>query len=235
VADTLRNRSFRKLSLDSKLAISVSGALLVLGVLVYLVIELASPATLGPLTFGEKVMVSLLQSATPRSAGLSVLDMSGLSGAVLFFTMFLMLVGGTSGSVTGGIKVTTFGVLVMTAVNLVRGRENIEVFGRQLSKQTVYRAITFLVAYFGAIGIFVLVMSLTEVFPIDWIFFEVFSAVGTVGLSTGITPDLSAAGRVMIIAAMFIGRLGPLSLMALLDHRKQPAVISYPQETVRLG
>lgn len=233
--DIMRKRSFARFSLDSKIVLSVSAVLLIIGTLFYFIIEFSGPRTLGTLPVPQKILVSFVQAVVPRTAGFTAIDIGSLKQVSLFFTMFLMLIGGASGSVAGGIKVATLGILVITAVNLVRGRENIEVFGRQLTRQTVYRAMTLVIFYLGAVSLTVIVLSLTEAFPIEKVIFETFSAFSTVGLSTGITSELSAAGRIIITIAMFLGRLGPISLMAVIEHRKQPLDISYPQETIRLG
>lgn len=158
-----------------------------------------------------------------------------MSQVALFFTMFLMFVGGASGSTAGGLKVNTFGVLVITAINVVKGNESISAFGKQLTRQTIFKAMTLFLFYLGLTFILVLILSVTETFPFDKIFFESFSALCTVGLSTGITPELSTAGKFIIVAAMFIGRLAPLTFMAILARRHQQAIIEYPREDVRLG
>lgn len=234
-ADLVKKRSFVRLALETKIILVTTGSLLVLGILFYLIAESSNPATLGPLSAPQRILVAFFQSVTPRTAGFSAIDVGGLTQISLFFTMFLMFIGGAAGTVSGGSKVNTLGVLVVTVLNVVRGRENIQAFGRQIARQTVYRALALVLFYLFLVGIFVALLSSTERFPIDKIFFEAFSAVGTVGLSTGITPHLSVAGKVIIVFAMFIGRLMPLSFMVFLAHRKRPVDIGYPTETIRLG
>ncbi len=234
-ADLVKKRSFTKLALDTKIVLVTTGSLLVLGTIFYLIAESANPATMGPLTFFQKILNSFFQSVTPRTAGFSAIDVGGLKQISLLFTMFLMFIGGASASTAGGVKVNTLGVLVTTLVNVVRGKESIEAFGRQLTMQTVYRALSLCLFYLGIVGIFVTLLTITEKFPIDNILFETFSAMGTVGLSTGITPDLSIAGRMIIIFAMFIGRLAPLGFIVFLTHRRQPVDMGYPHENIRLG
>ncbi len=235
LADIAGRRRFGKLSFESKIVLSVTGSLLVLGTLFYMVAEYSGLETLGPLSFPQKLLNAFFQSVTNRTAGFSTFDIGALSQLSLFATMFQMCIGGAAGSVAGGVKVNTFGVLAITIINIIRGKDNVEAFGRQLTRQTVYRALTLLVLYIGAAGIFVTLLSITEIFPLEEILFETFSALGTVGLSTGITPDLSYGGRFIIIMTMFAGRLGPLTLMAFLVRRKQPTVIEYPYEPIRLG
>lgn len=235
VADLFRNRGFIKLSLDSKIVLVATLSLLILGTLFYLAAEYSEPLTLGQLSFPEKILVAFFQSVTPRTAGFTAVDVGSIRQVTLFFTMVLMFIGGAAGSTAGGVKVNTLGVLAVTVRSLVRGRGNIEVFGRQLTKDNVFRAVTLSFFYLGSVGIVALALSITETFPFDNILFETFSALGTVGLTTGITPDLSIAGRLIIIIAMFAGRLGPIALMATLVRREQPADMDYPRETIRLG
>jgi trk system potassium uptake protein TrkH len=233
--DTISKRSFVKLVFESKIVLVTSGALLALGLLFYLIAEFSSPDTLGPLSFIKKVLGAFFLSVSTRTAGFATFDCGELSQVSLFFTMFLMCIGGAAGSTAGGAKVNTLGVIAITILSVIRGKDNIEAFGRQLPRQTIYRALTLLLLYLITAGIIVTILSITEEFPIESIFFETFSAMSTVGLSTGITPDLSTAGRIIIVIAMFIGRLGPLALMALLVHRKQPTTLEYPYESIRLG
>ncbi len=233
--DIIRKRgSLGRLFLDSKMVLLVTLSLLVLGTIFYLIVEYFQPAVLGPMQFPQKILEAFFITVN-RTSGFSTVDIASLQQISLFFMMFLMFVGGAAGSVAGGIKVTTFGILMITAINLMRGKENICAFGRQLTKQTIYRATVLCMFYLGFLGIIVLALSATERFPIDNILFEAFSALGTVGLSTGITPDLSTAGRVIVVIAMFCGRLGPLALIAYLVHHREPVDLEHPHESVRMG
>lgn len=234
-ADLARKRSFVRLTLDTKIVLVTSGCLLALGTLFYLAAEHSNPATLGPISTPDKISVAFFQSASPRTAGFNAIDIGGLKQISLFFTMLLMFIGGAAGSVSGGVKVNTIGVLAATVLSVFKGRENVEAFGRQVARQTVYRALSIFLLYLGVVCVVVTLLSITEDFAVDKLLFEAFSALGTVGLSTGITPDLSIPGKIIISIAMIIGRLAPLSLMVFLLHRRRPADISYPHETIRLG
>ena len=191
IADILKNRKFNKLALDSKIVIFTSLALIIGGTLFYLIFEFGGPSTLGPLSFPQKILGAFFQSVTVRTAGFSSFDTGSLSQLAIFFTIFLMFVGGTTGSTAGGVKVNTFGTLVITVINMIRGRENISAFGRQINKQIVYRAMTLAMSYLATAGLIVILLTITENFPIDKLIFETFSALGTVGQTTGITPYLS--------------------------------------------
>jgi trk system potassium uptake protein TrkH len=234
-ADMVRNRRFIKLSLDTKIVLVTTLSLLVIGTLFYFIAEFSNPETLGQLSFPQKIIGALFLSVTPRTAGFANVNIGALHQVSLLFTMFLMFIGGAAGSTAGGIKVNTFGVLVITAINVIKGKDTIEAFGRQITKQTVFRALVVPIFYLLVLFFIVILLSITETFPVDNILFETFSALSTVGLSTGITPDLSIIGRLIITAAMFIGRLGPLALMAFLVRRHQPTDVEYPHETIRFG
>jgi trk system potassium uptake protein TrkH len=128
--------------------------------------------------------------------------------------------------------VNTFGILVATIISLFRGRSHVNAFGREFLNQQIYRAMTLLMLSLGLVATIVLLLSITENFPFINILFETVSAFGTVGLTTGITPDLSMIGRITIIITMFIGRLGPLTLVSTIVHGQQAIVTRYPEEVI---
>lgn len=235
VDDMLVTRSLKRLSTDSKVVLVTTLSLLTLGTLAILLAEWSKPATIGGLSLPQRLLGAFFQSATSRSAGFSVVDVGKMAELSLFFTMFLMFVGGASGSTTGGIKVGTFAVLVITALSTLRGKEYTGAFGREFIDQNIHRALALVMFYLGLIGAAVLALSITEQFGLVNLLFEATSALGTVGLSTGITPELSAAGRLIITASMFVGRLGPLALVSALVQRQRPAEYRYPKAMVRIG
>jgi trk system potassium uptake protein len=235
IIDIIRRRRFSKMSLDSKVVLVATLVLLVISTVFIFVIEYASPQTLGPLSLPQKWLVAFTQAVVPRTAGFSIINVGQLKEITLFFTIFLMFIGGSAGSTAGGLKVNAAGVIFLTVINTLRGNENVSAFGRQITREIIQRAVTLFTVYLGMVSLVCLALSLTESFPVDKILFESVSAMGTVGLSTGITPDLSTTGRIIITITMFIGRLGPLTLMAVLAHRQHAAIVEYPHETVRLG
>ncbi len=235
VDDVLASRSFSRLSTDSKIVLVTTISLLALGTIFLLLAEFSNPATLGALSFPQKLLVAFFQSVTPRTAGFSAIDVGKMLEPSLFFTMFLMFVGGASGSTAGGVKVNTFGVLVSAALSSTRGKESPGAFGRDFTAGNVYRALALVLLYLGLLAAVVLALSITEKFGFVNLLFETFSALGTVGLTTGITPELSVAGRLIITVAMFVGRLGPLTFISVLTERQQPITYRYPKETVRIG
>ena len=238
VWDVVKQRSFRRLSLDSKMVITVTAFLLIVGTVVLLAMEYNNPDTLGPMTLPQKVLNAFFQSVTPRTAGFNVIFVGRMTAYSLFFTIMLMFVGGASGSTAGGIKVNTFGVLLAAVSSSLQGREHAGAFGRELRPQQVHRALAVAMLALGLVGVVTLALTITEEesdFQFIQILFETVSAFGTVGLSTGITPALTLAGKSIVIATMFAGRLGPLTLALSLVRSQRATGYRYPQDQVRIG
>jgi trk system potassium uptake protein len=233
--DVFRKRRFRRLSLDSKLVIVMTVALLALGTIVLLAMEYNNPDTLGPMPLPQKLLNAFFQSVTPRTAGFNVISIGMMTAYSLFFTIMLMFVGGASGSTAGGVKVSTFGVLLATVWSSLKGKEHAEAFGRELRPQQIHRALAVAMLSLGLVAVVVLILSITEDKDFIKILFETVSAFGTVGLSTGITPALTLAGKFIIIVTMFAGRLGPLTLALSLVHSQRSTRYRYPQDQVRIG
>lgn len=235
IENTLRSRGIKHSSVDTKIILLITAILLALGTIVVLLAEFNNPQTLGPMPLPAKIVNAFFQSVTSRTAGFNTFSTAAMNTYVLFFTMILMFVGGASGSTAGGIKVNTFGLIVMTIWNTVRGREHPGVFGREFPIQQVFRALTVLGLSMGIISLVVLILSTTEGSRFINILFESVSAFGTVGLTTGITPELSLTGRLVIIITMFIGRLGPLTITMALAKAQRTSMYRYPTEIVRIG
>ena len=226
----------KRMRLQTKIVLSVSAALIVLGALSILVFERYA-AGAGSQT-ENTITNALFQSITARTAGFNTVDISAMSPSGKFILILLMFIGGSPGSTAGGIKTVTLAVIVMAAIAALRKRQEVEMFRRSVRVVVVGRAVTvtllFAVVLFGG----TLVLSITEnsnSFTMSDIMFEAASALGTVGLSTGITSLLTSAGKLIIISMMLIGRLGPLTLLAALTFNLKPAKYNYPQEAVIVG
>ena len=226
----------KRMQLQSKIVLSVSACLIVFGMLAILLFE--PFAGTGSPVKHTGVLDALFQSITARTAGFNTVDISTLSPSSKFILILLMFVGGSPGSTAGGIKTVTLAVVVMTAIAALRKRQEVEMFKRSVRIVVVGRAITvvllFVVVLFGAM----LTLSITESskgFAMSDIFFETSSALGTVGLTTGITASLTTAGKMIIILVMLIGRLGPLTLLAVLTFNLKPARYNYPDEAIIVG
>ncbi|MCX6012935.1 MAG: Trk family potassium uptake protein, partial [Chloroflexi bacterium] len=200
-----------------------------------LIAEYSNPDTLGPLAFPHKLLVSFFHSVTPRTAGFNSIDVSRMMISTVLFSIFLTFIGGASGSTAGGVKVNTFGMLMGIVWSSLKGKKHPGVFGREFTIENISQGITLITIYLTVAIIAIFTLSITEGFGFLNLVFEVFSALGTVGLTTGITPNLSIAGEVIIIVVMFIGRLGPLTLALSLRQRWQPVEYRYPEDIVRIG
>jgi len=235
VADVMGSRRFRRLSLDSKIVLTTTAVLLATGMVIILVTEYNNPSTLGSMAFPGKLLNAFFHSVTSRTAGFSTLDIGGIADFSLFFTVILMFVGGAAGSTAGGIKVNTFGMIGATIWSSIKGRQYAGAFDREFKPDQVNRALAVVMLSLALVAVVVLALTIIEDFKFLNLLFETVSGFGTVGLSTGITPGLSSAGRLIIAATMFIGRLGPLTLALSLIQRQQPATYRYPEDQVRIG
>jgi len=235
-------KSERKLSFHSRFTLAFTGVLLIIGTLLFLGLEWGD--TLSGLRWHDKMLASFFQSVTPRTAGFNTVPIGLTSNATLFLLLLLMFIGGAPGSCAGGVKVTTFGVLLVLAVSRIRGRQDAVIFGRRISERSVTKAMSILTLGVAVLVISTFLLLTVEVGTISFsraqgefiqLFLEAVSAFGTVGLSTGITSDLSNAGRLIITLLMFIGRLGPLTIAVAIAARIRRTVIRYPEEKVMVG
>lgn len=235
VGDALSRRRWSRMALETKLVLSATVALLIGGTLLIAFTEWANPATLGALPAEQRMLNALFESATLRTAGFSALDTGAFAEATLFVVMALMFIGGASGSTAGGIKVNTFAVLLVTIISTVRGQPSTVAFGRRIQHGVVYNALA--VALLAIAWVFVTGLGLTLTTDATFVqtLFEAVSAFGTVGATTGITPDLTEPARAITALAMFVGRLGPLTLVLALAARARPVLFRPAVESVRIG
>ncbi len=235
IMDTIKARRFSKLTLNSKIVLTTTAILLSIGTVFYLIAESGNPATLGPLSLPYKLLNAFFHAVTPRSAGFSTISVGAMRYYSLFFTMVLMFIGGATASGAGGIKVSTLGLLIITVISTIRGHAQPRAFGRELHVQQIYRALAIVIIYLLIVAIAIILLTITEDFDFLRVSFETVSAAGTVGLSMGITPMLSTAGRLIVTVLMFSGRLGPLTLAVSLLEREHSSRYHFPQEIVSLG
>ena len=210
--EILREHRPRKWSVYTCLVLITTGILLFSGMVVTCVLEWNNPCTLGSLSFGEKMLAALFQSVTLRTAGFAGLDQALLTPASKGVSVFLMLIGGSSGSTAGGLKTVTFVVLLMFLWNRMRGRHTVSVFHRTIADSHVLNAITIFMLMTGLAFIGGIVICATSGVDFADGLYEAVSAIGTVGLSTGITPGLHPAAKVMLILFMYFGRVGVLTI-----------------------
>jgi trk system potassium uptake protein TrkH len=220
-----------KMQLQTRIVLATSCALIVAGTLAIIIFGRST----GPL---EGFTGALFQSITARTAGFNTIDIGSMSAAGKLVLIVLMFIGGSPGSTAGGIKTVTFLVIIMVVYATLLKKRNVEIFKRSVRPVVVGRAITVTVLFAAVLLFGTLLLSLTESengFTVEDIMFETASALGTVGLSTGITPDLTTMGKLIIIATMLIGRLGPLTLLASLMFNLKPAGYDYPSEPIIVG
>jgi trk system potassium uptake protein TrkH len=232
---TMTNRQPLALTLQTKIVLTTSAILIVLGTIMLMLLE--HYVGQGSARSGG-FLGALFQSITARTAGFNTVDIGSLSPASQFILILLMFVGGSPGSTAGGIKTVTLAVIVMTAIAALRKRSEVEIFGRSVRVVIVGRAITVTMLFVAVLFAATLALTITERashFQMSQIFFEAGSALGTVGLTTGITPKLTTAGKLIIIIVMLVGRLGPLTLLAALTFNIRPAKYNYPVEPIIVG
>jgi len=232
----------KRLSLHTKVVLSVTALLLGLGTLVLFLLE--GRNTLRGLSLPDKILVSYFQAVTPRTAGFNTIDYSFATNSTLFFTTILMFIGASPGSTGGGVKTSTFGILLAMVKTWFQGQERVHLFNRTLPREVIAKALSVIVVAAAIIFFFTTILLMTELRAVSYIhsrgqflelFFEVVSAFGTVGLSIGATPKLTFAGKLLIILLMFIGRLGPLTLAIALAHKEAKGKFQYPEENVMIG
>ncbi|MBB5467411.1 trk system potassium uptake protein TrkH [Paraburkholderia sp. CI2] len=228
-------RGARRLSLHTRLTLVVTGVLLLGGFLALLLFEWTNPKTLGPMPFGEKLLSAAFASVSARTAGFNSLDVGAMRHESWALHFFLMFVGGGSAGTAGGVKIGTIAILALLVIAEIRGRGDIEAFGRRVSVSAQRQAIT--VVALGAVMITVgtlIILHITD-FPTDQVIFEVVSAFSTVGLSTGITGDLPAPAQFVIITLMYVGRVGTITFATSLILVERRAQYSYPEEHPIVG
>lgn len=221
VIETIKTRKQRKnsnhsffyhLSLHSRLALVITGLLLFIGFVFILVLESGNPATIKAFSWPERMMASFFQSVTLRTAGFFTVDFANMTQGSQFISILLMFIGGSPGGTAGGIKTVTVGILMLQVFATVRGREDVEVFNRHIPADVIKRALSVIMIALLVVMSVTLILTVTENADFMTIAFEVVSAFATVGLSMGLTADLTEIGKIIICITMFIGRLGPVTI-----------------------
>ncbi len=223
-------------TLHTRMALVATGILVLVGAGGIAALEWSNPATLGALDPAARPMAAAFQGLTPRTAGFHVLEPADLTPASQVLTMALMFIGGNPSSTAGGVKTTTVAVLLLAAWAAVRNRASTITFGRSISGPLLARAAAVVTLALGVVTLAIFALAVSEVgVPLPVLAFEAFSAFGTVGLSMGVTPDLSAAGRLVIVALMLLGRVGLLTVGLALAAASPERPLRYPNEDVIIG
>jgi trk system potassium uptake protein TrkH len=236
-----RRRTWSRLSLHTKLVLTATGALLLLGTVLILVMEWNN--TLRPLPVHQKFLAAFFQSITTRTAGFNTLHIGQLANETLFVMILLMFIGASSGSCGGGVKTGTFATLVVLALSRLRGQRRPQAFRRSISDASMARAISVVLISAFVVIATTMILLMTELGAVSHpesrgkfleLLFEAVSGFGTVGLSTGITPALTLVGKLTLIVVMFTGRLGPL-VIALAISRRKAVSFHYAEENIMIG
>jgi trk system potassium uptake protein TrkH len=232
VGHLARGRRHR-LMVHSKLVLTMMAGLLLFGTLAYLGLEWSNPRTLGPLPLWDKLLASFFQSVTTRTAGFNTLDYGAMGLPVLFISILLMFIGANPGSTGGGIKTSTFYVMMASAWSMVRGRRDIALFKRRIDTETVLRAMTVGLLSIGLVNVMLIALLLLNSRPdvlFVQLFFETVSAFGTVGLSMNTTPLLNPDQHMVLILLMFLGRIGPLTFAVAFSRPEGTELVRYPAD-----
>jgi len=223
-SDIINIRKFEKMTMHAKLALTVTGFLLIIGFVLFFIFEYNNPKTMGNLSLPGKLMAAFFQSVTPRTAGYNTIDIAALTTPSLFLTMLFMFIGASPGSTGGGIKTTTFAIIILTVVSVLYGKKDVTVFKRSILGPAIRRSISVIVIALGIVIFMIFVLLCTEPeASFETVVFEVLSAFGTVGLTTGLTPHLSIGGKIAISITMFVGRLGPLTVAYAISRSEKRA------------
>lgn len=229
-----------RVSIHTRLVLGTTAALIVGGWLLFAAFEWYH--TLGELPVWARLVNALFLSVAPRTAGFNSIDYAQATARTNFLTILLMSIGGSSGSTAGGLKTTTFAIIALLAWSRFRGRQVISIWGRSIPEDTIHRAVGLFVIMFATVTVSIFILATSEI-NVGWKFgflhymFEAVSAFNTVGLSMGPTAELTATGRITMIALMFLGRVGPLTVAAALAHRPSAGTrkFRYAYEDVVVG
>ncbi|MBP1586952.1 MAG: Trk family potassium uptake protein [Clostridia bacterium] len=235
VWDDLRKHKFRwkRYRLQTKCVLFMTAVLVLGGAILYFIFERNATGAGRPL--GERVLTAFFSSVTARTAGFNTTDTASLSGPSTVLSYILMFIGGNSGSTAGGVKTTSVLVVLVFAICGIRREHGANIFGRRLNEDSLRQAVYIIAANLSAAILATLVIGAIQDFPVDQLLFETFSAIGTVGISAGITSSLNLGSRLVIILLMYMGRVGSISFgLALLEKKARPAV-TYPTESVIVG
>lgn len=233
--DVLQKRCFRRLKLHSKMVLTVTGLLIGIGMIGFALLESRNPATLGSLSTGDAFWASFMQSVSPRTAGFNSVDLNSLRVPTMILTIFLMFIGASPASTGGGIKTTTFALLLLNIWQVVRGKSECEIFGRRIGEETLFQA--FAITSLSLLWVAFATLALTCLEDTSFLAaaFEVVSAYATVGLSTGLSQHIGTASKIILILSMYAGRVGFMTFALALAANKPSGHIHYPKENIIIG
>lgn len=234
--------AIRRLSLHGKIVYTTTAVLIFGSALFFLLCEFENTETMAQLPMGSKVLASFMQAVTARTAGFNTIDQGSMTDASKIMTVLLMFIGGSPGGTAGGIKTVTMSVLVIAVISVIKGSRTTHCYERRIPFETLQKSLAvFFISLSAVIGITMLLTftesGMTGAHEFMDLLFEVTSALGTVGVTTGVTPHLSVAGKMIIALAMFMGRIGPISIVIALSRKQSQDIdhIQYPEDRVIVG
>ena len=230
-----RKRFFSSFSFHTKIVLIMTTFLIVSGTVLILIFEYNNPLTLGKFTFGEKVLAAMFQSVTTRTAGAATISQKELTVPAVITSIFLMFTGGSSAGTAGGVKVTTVAVIILTVVATVRGQEQVACFHRRISDKTVRKSFAILIISFAFSMLAIIAIRLLESGDTIDIIFEVYSALGTVGLTRDYTPSIGTASKIILCVCMYLGRIGPMTMVIAFTMKDTQAPIKLPEGKITVG
>ena len=230
----IKKKKLKNLSLTSKFALLITFFLLTFGTMLFLVFEYNNSSTLKGMNFMDKILNSFFQSVTLRTAGFNTVPLENIKPATVFISYIFMFIGASPGSTGGGIKTTTFGILIFYAFGVLKRKEYVEVFKRRIDWELINKALAIVVISILYIAVIITILLSIENFSTDRVIYEVISAFSTTGLSMGITASLGIISKFLIIITMFIGRLGPMTVALAFTNNKKSSV-KYPKEDILIG
>ena len=230
----IKRKKSKNLSITSKFSLLITFFLLTFGTMLFLVFEYNNSSTLKGMNFMDKILNSFFQSVTLRTAGFNTVPLENIKPATVFISYIFMFIGASPGSTGGGIKTTTFGILIFYAFGVLKRKEYVEVFKRRIDWELINKALAIVVISILYIAVIITILLSIENFSTDRVIYEVISAFSTTGLSMGITASLGIISKFLIIITMFIGRLGPMTVALAFTNNKKSSV-KYPKEDILIG
>lgn len=235
IFDINRKRAFKKFRLNTKIILITTAILIVIPTFLFFIFEMNNPKTLGNMNLGEKILASLFQVVSPRTAGYNTIELSQMYDSTKFLTIILMFIGGAPASTAGGLKTTTFALIIISVYCLFKQKSEIEVFGRTIPFKNLNKALVSLVIGFTLIITGTMIILSNSDFDFLTVLYEVTSAYATVGLTLGITTKLNAVCKITLIILMFMGRVGSLTVLYSFIKTDSKKKYKYPKEEINIG
>ena len=230
------SKAWRKLQIHTKLVLAITIILILGGMFLITALEWNNPNTLGPLPWWEKLLAGLFQSVTTRTAGFYTIPQENFTDASSLICILLMFIGGSPSGTAGGVKTVTIGMVIISVMSIIKGRKDTEIFGRKISESYVKKGMAVILLSLSIIIFTLIALCMAENVDFMSMLYEVTSASATVGLSKSLTPNLSLAGKIIIMMAMYVGRIGPITLALFFNtkHEKKRKC-SLPEEKIIVG